>query len=434
MINVNYIKSVPVVYQTDICIIGGGIAGIAAAMAAAKSNAKVMLIERFGVLGGNATTGGVAAFCGNCTGQGEAFDTIINSLNTFHAVSHEGLGQYGLDGCVFNHEILAVILPELMEIRGVKYLLHAQMVDATVNSGHIEHVLFCGPSGLQAVDAKVFIDCSGDGLLAQRAGCTTMKGDDRGYQLPMSLMYFVRNVLPEELTCEVPENWFRRYDTKDDLPMNTFWPNGIRSNALKIKVPMFDSTDTESITQAEVSGRREMMAVLDYYQRVEKRPMLLDHCSPVIGIREGYRIVGDYVLKVDDLRTGRSFDDIVSVGTFYLDGHKPDDKKRTYILEKNSLYVPPYDIPLRSVIAKDCENLLMAGRCFSADQLALSSARVMTTCAMLGQAAGVLAALAVTQTKMVRDVHYSHVQNVLLERGAILDKEKVRQLLNMPIK
>lgn len=431
MNNIDYIKSVPVAYQTDVCIVGGGIAGIAAAMAAAKSGAKVLIVERFGVLGGNATTGGVGNFCGNCIGQGEAFDTIMETLDEFHALSHKPKGKHGLDGYVFNHEILAVILPELLEKRGIHYLLHTQMVDVKTNSGHVEHVLICGPSGLQAVNAKVFIDCSGDGFLAQRAGFTTMKGDARGFQLPMSLMYFVRHILPEELTCEAPEGWFRRIDTKEDLPMNTFWPNGLHSNALKIKVPMFDSTNTESLTKAEVSGRREMMAVLDYYQRVEKRPIILDHCSPIIGIREGYRILGEYVLKVDDLRAGRAFDDVISVGTFYLDGHKPDDNKRTYILDPSTLGVPPYDIPMRSIIAKDGDNVLMAGRCFSADQLALSSARVMTTGAMLGQAAGILAALALKKEKTVRDIHHTEVQNELLKRGAILDKEKVRQLLGM---
>ena len=431
MNNVNYVKSVPVAYKTDVCIVGGGIAGIAAAMAAAASGTNVLLIERFGVLGGNATTGGVANFCGNCAGQGEAFDTIIRTLELFNAISGKNKGKRGLGGRVFNHEILAVILPELMEKRGIRYLLHTQMVDVKVSSGHVEHVLVCGPSGLQAVEAKVFIDCSGDGLLAHRAGFATMKGNAEGYQLPMSLMYFVRRVTPEQYTCEVPEGWFRSIETKDDLPMNTFWPNGSGSSALKIKVPMFDSTDTESLTCAEVSGRREMMAVLDYYQRVEKRPIILDHCSPLIGIREGYRIWGDYVLTVDDLRVGRGFDDVIAVGTFYLDGHKPDDNKRTYILDPSTLDVPPYDIPLRSIIAKDGDNLLMAGRCFSADQLALSSARVMTTCAMLGQAAGVLAALSSEKNVAVRDVHYSLVQDVLVKRGAVLDKGKVSEMLGM---
>ncbi len=214
---------------------------------------------------------------------------------------------------------------------------------------------------------------------------------------------------------------------KNGLPMTSIRPDGRNANAVKIKIPMFDSTDTESLTQAEVAARRKMMSVLDYHQRVENRNYALAHGSPVIGIREGYRIVGDYVLTVDDLRAGRSFDDTIAVGTFYLDGHKPDDDKRTYILDPDDLAVPPYDIPLRSIIAKDGENLLMAGRCLSADQLALSSARVMTTCSMMGAAAAAAASLAVRQDRDVRSVDVREIQSALLSQGAILDKEKVRE-------
>ena len=163
------------------------------------------------------------------------------------------------------------------------------------------------------------------------------------------------------------------------------------------------------------------MEVLHYHQRVEKRPWLLDHCSPIIGIREGCRIVGDYVLKVDDLRAGRAFDDGVARGAFYLDGHKPDDDKRTYILPKDQLSVPPYQIPMRSLIARGGKNLMMAGRCFSADQLALSSARVSGIGSMMGQATGIAAALCVEKNWDPRDLDYKEVKKTVVERGGILD-------------
>jgi hypothetical protein len=147
----------------------------------------------------------------------------------------------------------------------------------------------------------------------------------------------------------------------------------------------------------------------------------LDHCSPIIGIREGARIVGDYVLTVDDLRAGRTFDDAVARGTFYLDGHKPDDDKRTYILPKDQLAVPPYQIPLRSLLARDGKNLMMAGRNLSADQLALSSARVSTSAAMMGQAAGIAAAMAAGKSCDPRDLDPAEVRRVVCERGAKLD-------------
>ena len=121
------------------------------------------------------------------------------------------------------------------------------------------------------------------------------------------------------------------------------------------------------------------------------------------------------------MRSGRAFDDGVARGTFYLDGHKPDDDKRTYILPRDQLEVPPYQIPLRSLIARDACNLMMAGRNFSADQLALSSARVSTTASMMGQAVGVTAALCVQEGCDPSAVNVEEVIRVLVERGAQLD-------------
>jgi hypothetical protein len=144
------------------------------------------------------------------------------------------------------------------------------------------------------------------------------------------------------------------------------------------------------------------------------------HHPPLIGIREGCRVVGDYTLALEDLRAGRRFDDAVARGTYYLDGHKPDDEKRTYILPKDQLKVPPYQIPFRSLLVRDGKNLLAAGRCFSADQLALSSARVSTTCSMMGQAAGIAAALAAQRRCDPRDLDPREVRKIVESRGAEL--------------
>jgi len=117
---------------------------------------------------------------------------------------------------------------------------------------------------------------------------------------------------------------------------------------------------------------------------------------------------------------GGAFDDGVARGTFYLDGHKPDDDKRTYILPKDQLEVPPYQIPLRSLIARDGKNVMMAGRCFSTDQLALSSARVSTTGSMMGQAAGITAAICAKKNCCPRDLDPRKVQKIVMQRGGEL--------------
>lgn len=407
-------RRVPVRWETDVAVIGGGMAGVAAAAAAARSGARVVLVERFAVTGGMLTTGGVANFCGEMEGQGEVFDEVVAELRAWKAIGHERPS-------VFHYEILAIVLQELLLRRTVKLLLHTRFVDVREQGGRITELLLCGKSGLEALRAKQFIDCSGDADVARAAGFAVMKGrPEDGLQLPMSLMYFVRHVQEEAPGPFLPEGRFHPIEREEDLPMTSVWPDGPGGNAIKVKIPMFDATDTERITAAEIQARRRMMEVMHYHQRVEERPWILDHCSPSIGIREGARITGEYVLAVDDLRAGRAFDDGVARGAFYLDGHKPDDDKRTYILPKEELEVPPYQIPLRCLIARDGKNLLMAGRCFSSDQLALSSARVSTTCAMMGQAAGIAAAMAVEKRADVRDLDPRAVRAVVEQRGAKL--------------
>lgn len=413
-------RSVPVRYESDVAVIGGGIAGVCAALAAARSGARVLLVEHFAVTGGNATVGGVASFCGETAGQGEVFDAIVNALETWTAI--EPYRPYpDADNRKFNHEILAMVLQELLFQHGVKLLLHTTLVDVCRQNGRITECIVCGPSGPEAVRAKQFIDATGEAHLIHRAGFDTVKGrPDDGLQLPMSLMFFVRHVSEADTRPEVPEGCFEAIRDTRELPMTSVWPNGTGGAALKVKIPKFDATDTESLTAAEIHARRRMMQVLDYYQRVEKKPWRLDHCSPRIGIREGRRIVGEYMLVVNDLRAGRAFDDAVARGVYVLDGHKPDDEGRTYILPPEERKVPPYQIPFRCLLPKGAKNVLAAGRCLSADQLALSSARVMTTCAMMGQAAGVAAALAVQGGCDLRGLEPIEVRRILEQRGARL--------------
>lgn len=412
-------RNVPVRYEADVVVIGGGISGVSAACAAAKSGVRVILIERFGALGGMLTTGGVANFCGQLEAQGEVFDHILADLKKFNS-----LGE-GENESVFNYEIMSLVLQEILLKRNVKIVLHTRLVDVLVKGNNLTECIICGKSGMEAVRGKIFIDCSGDADLARYAGVPTMKGDGKtGYQLPMSKMIFVREVNEKEVVHQVPADWPNRIQNKEDLPMVSVWPDGPSGKALKVKIPMFDSTTTGGLTNAEIQARRRTMDVLAYYQDIENKLWRLTNSSPVIGIREGCRIEGDYVLTVEDLRAGKSFDDGVARGTYYLDGHGLTDDKRTYILPKDQLKVPPYQIPMRCLIAKDAGNLLMAGRCMSADQLALSSARVSTSCSMMGQATGIAAAMAVQNNTQIRNLDYGKIKNEVLARGAQLDVKK----------
>lgn len=418
---VRWERSVPLRYRADVAVIGGGIAGVCAACAAAREGAAVVLVERFAVPGGNATVGGVANWSGETAGQGEVFDEILAMQTAWRSVDpypgpyrhHDPAGRR-----VFDHEILAVLLQELLARYGVKVLLQTRFVDVQREGDVLGAAILAGASGLEALRASTYVDASGGAVLAHAAACEMLPPGDLG-PLPASLMFFVRE-MSEAVEPQLPEGWFEPVTRREDVPMISEWPNGPGGKALKLKVTGYDSGDTEGFSALEARARRRQWEVLDFYQRQQGRPWRLDHASPIVGLRETRRIAGEYVLTVDDLRAGRAFEDAVARGVFYLDGMRPDDEKRTYLLSKEEQGVPPYHIPYRSLVARGVDNLLMAGRCFSADQLALSSARVMTTCAMMGQAAGLAAAKSAHRTCEPRNLDGCELRRILESRGANL--------------
>lgn len=420
---VEWIRSIPLRYEADVAVIGGGSAGVCAACAAAKEGVSVILVERFAMVGGNATVGGVGNWSGETIGQGAIFDEIIAMQEAWHSIApYPGAYCHHSPSCnrVFDHEILAVILQELLLKHGVKLLLHTRFVDVQREDRRLGPTIVAGVSGPEALHAKVYIDCSGGADVARAAGCGLLPTGASG-TLPASLMFFVRE-RPNSVEPQLPKGWFKPVERAEDLPMtSTSWPNGPGGRTIKLKVIGHDSGDTEGFTQLEIRARQRQWEILDYYQRQEKKPWHFDHASPIIGLRETRCIAGDYMLTIDDLRAGRGFDDAVARGIFYLDGMRPDDEKRTYFLSKEEQRIPPYHIPYRSLIARDADNLLMAGRCFSADQLALSSARVMTTCAMMGQAAGIAAAWSAVRGCSPRDINGIELRRQLAKYGANLN-------------
>lgn len=435
-------REVPLRYEADVAVIGGGLAGVCAAAAAARSGARVILVERFGVTGGLFTTGGVANFDDAravWNPLGEVFDEVLADMKAWNAIARETYFK----PATFHYETLAVVLQELLLRRGVKLLLHTRFVDARVASdGRITEALVCGMSGPEALRARQFIDCSGESVLARAAGFEILgdwETDPR--RIEMSLMGFVREVSEQPIWPSMPEGWSRNLTDvplpqrpadraatpgavpdgwcpdavagKVDLqPRISRWPDGPGGKALKIWLPTIDSMDTEAMTAAEIQSRRCMVEAVDYLQRVEKNPWRYDHAAPIVGIRDGALIAGDYVLTQADLLEGRRFDDAVARGTYHLHlGPYPEgmgDSK-------------PHQIPLRCLIARDGRNLLMAGRNLSADRQAQSSARVATSAVMMGQAVGIAAALAVEKEVDVRDLDPADVRAIVLKRGALLD-------------
>jgi ribulose 1,5-bisphosphate synthetase/thiazole synthase len=425
----------------DVLVAGGGMAGFSAAVAAARQGARVMLVEQHADLGGTATTAGTAAFCGETTGQGEVFDAVIAELERIDAIApYKSYRER--EARPFDHEVLKFVLQEQARAAGVDLWVHTRVADVDcrwdggptggAQKGRIEAVILHSKSGLQAIRPSVVIDATGDGDVVHQAGFPTAKGREAdGAQLPMSLNFFMRNAgrpVQQELPAAptAPGGALRVYENAEDLPMLSVWPQGDGKVGLKLKVIGHDSTDGRSLTEAEVHARRLMWSMIHYVQR---HPMgrhdlsqyKFDYISPRIGIREGRRAVGEYVLTGDDVKAGRTFDDGIALGVFYLDSMDPTTDKRVYQVVWEDRHVPPYHVPFRALIPRGAQNLLVAGRCFSAEQLALSSARVMTTASMMGQAAGIAAARAAGARRPVAETSTRSLVHELKNRGAVLE-------------
>jgi len=393
----------------DVLVAGGGIAGLCAAVAARGAGARVLLVEEMGCLGGVATAGGVGAFCGETRGQGEVFDRIVSDLERLDAIAPYKPYEER-EARRFDHQVLAYVLQEIAREAGVETLLFTQAAAALREGETLAAVVLSNRSGLSVAPAGIVIDATGEACVARAAGLP-MQPDDPG-RLPMSVMFFMREVKdPDTLSRAEPDQ-----ELASDPPMISVWPEAHGKIGAKVKVVGYDAADGDSLTQAEIAGRRVAMRVANHLRSGKYSAYKFDHFSQRIGIREGRRVLGDYVLTEDDVRAGRRFEDGVALGRFYLDYHDPSTPHRVNRFDRNSGQVPPYHIPYRSLIARGARNVLAAGRCFSADRVALSSARVMTTCAMMGQAAGLATSMA--RGGDVRSVSAPDLARALTARGA----------------
>ena len=395
----------------DVLVAGGGIAGFCAAIAARRAGARVLLVEEMGCLGGNATSGGVGAFCGETRGQGAVFDDIITRLERLDAIAQYKRYEER-EARQFDHQVLAYVLQEMAAEAGVEVLLFTHAAAAVRERERVSAVILSNRSGLSLAPARVIIDATGEACVARAVGLP-VQPDGTG-ALPMSVMFFMREVKePEALSPAAADA-----ELAGDPPMISRWPEPHGKLGVKVKVVGYDAADGDSLTQAEMAGRRMAWRVANHLRAGDLAAHVFDHFSARIGIREGRRILGDYTLTEQDLRAGRRFDDGIALGRFYLDYHDPSTPRRVSRFDRAHAQVPPYHIPYRCLIARGARNVLAAGRCFSADRVALSSARVMTTCAMMGQAAGLAAAMAAHGD--VRSISAAALAESLRGRGAEL--------------
>jgi glycine/D-amino acid oxidase-like deaminating enzyme len=418
---------IPCAASAEVIVIGGGPAGICAAVAAAEQGADTLLVERYGFLGGMATAGLICPFMSYTSGDVQVnaglFQRILDMLDARGA-----RGGAEPDRAQFDPQVLKLVLDDLARDAGVRLLLHTMMVDAVAEEGRISQAVVAGKSGLQALEAGVYVDASGDGDLAARAGVRFEMGrPEDGLCQPMSLFFRMAGVDRERVPDigKITELYRAQkaagqiHNPRDEFHriIPTTRPGEVTFNATRVLG--HDGTDAWSLTDAEMQGRRQVQELVRF---------LLGHVpgfehaylvsiAPQTGVRETRRIMGDYVLSGDDFDRAAKFDDAVARGCFSIDIHNPTG---TGIIGRHMPKGQWYDIPYRCLTPDGLDNLLVAGRPISCDHEMHGSVRVMPIAMCTGEAAGVAAALGAIGGTTTRQVDVQLLRRTLVQRGASL--------------
>lgn len=432
-------RDIPVAEETDVIVCGGGPAGFAAAIAAARTGAKVRLIEVHGCLGG-VWTAGILAWL---------FD--FNKPGITHELTKE-LDRRGArrgtnpDRYVYEIEEMKLLLEEKCLEAGVKFQLQTRVVAAYKDkSNRLTTIITESKSGRQAWKAKAFIDATGDGDLGALAGC----GWDYGYKetgqtQPLTFMALITVDNAKEISQFISfydgdsEHRLKWAAFKEELGRAGIEPSyghptlfNVRDNLVALMINHeygVTSFNAEDMTGATVRGRAEVNNVVRALRKLGgpwKGINLVATCEQ-IGVREGRRIHGHYTVTDSDLITGAKHKDAIARVTFGIDIHAPTmaKNKEAALSNTNSqgLRAKPYDIPLRALIAKDVDGLMMAGRCISGDFIAHASYRVTGNAVAMGQAAGTLAAVSVNQKQLPHKVAWESVEPALKKIYEISEK------------
>jgi predicted neuraminidase len=402
----------------DTLILGGGMAGAFAALAAKTSTNTVAIVEPSNVLGGQGTAGGVAGFCGDSQRVNAPFSHLVATLT-----QHDLIAAYDplADRRAYDLELCAFFLQEMVAEAGVEILFHARALDAHAQDGRITGVEVACASDRIAFQPGMVVDATGDCAVAHAAGFETMH-EGANQQLPMSL-YFTLWDTGRPVAPFLPPGC-PTWEDDEALPMTTLHVFDSGKVEVKMKVIGFDAANGQSLSRAELQARRQMMGLIYYLQTKGYRGQklathVLASVSRHIGTREGRRIVGEYLLTEEDVTHACTFPDAVAVGTYHLDYHWPDRVERagTGI----TTMVESYHIPLRSLVPKGAKNLLVAGRSAAGDQMAMSSFRIQATCAQMGFAAGTAALVCQRQGRGLQDAPIGSIQQALAAGGQSLD-------------
>ena len=438
-------REIPLYGEYEICVLGGGPAGIAAAVAAARAGRKTLLIERYGFLGGMGTAAGVTNFCGlhaNVHGQmhrvvqGVASDLLdridrLGGLNAPHLILGKILAQ------AYDTAAYKIAADDLLAQHKVDILFHALGAGVVMHDeARISVLLVETKGGRRAVRADIFIDCSGDGDLAAWAGAPFEVGDNAGSMLYPSMMFRLNGIDPAKagdawrsiptLMEAAEAAGTHRFPRKAAIVRPQ--KSGIEWRVNFTQLARDDGTainglDPDDLTRGEIDGRRQAINAFAFLRTVPgfEKSYIVD-LPPQLGIRETRRVTGGYRLSGEDVLGCASFEDSIGVNGWPMESHVAGDVVFTF---------PPIpqsrgfnELPYRMLVPEGLDNLMVAGRCASMTHEGQSAARVSGACFAMGEAAGTAAALALSGNTIPRDIEVGKVQHTLRQQGAFIGREQ----------
>ena len=436
-------RETPVFGEFDIVIVGGGPAGIAAAAAAGALDRRVLLIERYGFLGGMGTAAGVTNFCGlhaNVYGDirqvvhGVADDLLgridrLDGLNAPHSIFGKIYAQ------AYDNAAYKIAADDLLASRKVDVLFHAFAAGVVMDGARIDALLIETKSGRQAVRGRIFIDCSGDGDLAAFAGAPFEIGDGEGAMLYPTMMFRLNGVDADAageawrtipLLMEEAEKRGVRFPRKGAIVRPMQHPTEWRVNVTQLKSPngrALNGTDARELSAGEIEGRRQALAFFDFLKANAPgfaQSYIID-IAPQLGIRETRRIRGAYSLTREDVLHCASFDDTIGVNGWPIEAHVAGDVVWEWPDIPGSR---GYNhLPYRMLLPHRVDNLLVAGRCASMTHEGQSAARVSGAYFVMGEAAASAAHLALAEDCNPNTIPVAQLQRLLEQNGGFMGKE-----------
>lgn len=433
----------------DVIVAGGGPAGTAAAVSAARSGADTLLVEKAGYLGGMATDGHIPAFCTFTDGKQLQVGGIgLEILQAMKArmwrspFYDEKPGRdFEYDWVPIDAEVLKQVLDTLVQGSGCDLALHTTLAEVRSEGRRVTALRLATPAGMQEVTAAQYIDCTGNALLAYGAGAQCLCGDAQGAVQAASLCFQIANFDTERFlryAKEENENGNLSKASARAIADGRFPTGETHVAGIALAAPGtatlnfghifdFDPFTAEGMTRAELAGRHMLpglLAFLREYVPGAEQAVLIGS-GPSIGIREGRRIAADYMLTRADYDRRADFADAIGYYSYPIDMHAARQSEGAMTGHgdyETSRYAPGerYGIPYRSLIVRDLDNLLAAGRIIGADRAAQASVRVMPACFLTGQAAGTAAALCARQKADLRKLNPETLRSALKTAGALL--------------